>query len=80
VTEAKDQPPGRKSEDDSEQGFKWQHYRAGVRDRQGHFIGINREGGIVEGHFVDVGPSEGPRHDGLDEAAPKPPDDPKVPH
>jgi len=41
---------------------EWQEFVSGVRQGAGHFVGINKEGNIVQAHFVNVGKSEEGRH------------------
>jgi hypothetical protein len=41
---------------------EWQELVEGVHQGEGHFIGVSREGNLVQAHFVKVGESEKGRH------------------
>jgi hypothetical protein len=41
---------------------EWQELVEGVHHGEGQFIGVNREGSLVQAHFVNVGESEEGRH------------------
>jgi hypothetical protein len=55
-------PKGDEVEKGAEVVVEWQELVEGVHQGEGHFIGVNREGSLVQAHFVNVGDSEEGRH------------------
>ncbi len=49
-------------EPDEEQVVEWREMVEGVLEGPGHFIGLDREGNLVQAHFVNVGSTVGGRH------------------
>jgi hypothetical protein len=60
-------PKGDEVEKGAELVVEWQELVEGVHQGEGHFIGIDWEGSLVQAHFVNVGASE----EGWHSASPK---------